>query len=119
MQSQRWHRRFAAVLAGLAAATCSGDDGSDADPLVARGKTIYANVCTACHAANPSVDGALGPAIAGSSPELVEARLLRGEYPPGYQPKRPSQVMPKFPNLASEIDALSAYLAEAARTQGP
>jgi mono/diheme cytochrome c family protein len=66
--------------------------------------------CIACHAQDPSQDGALGPAVVGSSRELLEARVLRAEYPPGYTPKRDSQIMIALPHLANEIDALHAYL---------
>ena len=52
----------------------------------------------------------LGPAIKGSSRELLEAKILRGTYPPGYTPKRPSAVMQPMPHLASAIPDLAAYL---------
>jgi hypothetical protein len=53
--------------------------------------------------------------VAGSSPELLEARVLHAEYPPGYTPKRTSEQMVAFPHLAGDLDALHAYLAEVAR----
>ena len=98
-----------ATLLGLATA-CSESTGVSGDPAVARGRQVYLGICTACHNADPAKDGAAGPAITGSSRELLEARLLRGEYPPGYAPKRPSQLMPRFPQLEAEIDALHAFL---------
>jgi len=53
-----------------------------------------------------------GPAIAGASEELLLARVVRGEYPPGYVPKRPdSGAMARFPQLEGQIPALAAYLA--------
>jgi mono/diheme cytochrome c family protein len=98
-----------ALCAGVA---CSeGETVAREDPAVARGRTVYASVCTACHNADPNRDGSLGPANAGASRELLEAKLLRGEYPPGYAPKRPSNVMPRFENLAGSIDDLAAFLA--------
>ena len=39
-------------------------------------------------------DGSVGPAVAGASRELIEAKVLRGEYPPGYTPKRPGGAGP-------------------------
>ena len=46
-------------------------------------------------------------------------RSLRGEYPPGYAPKRPgSHTMPRFEYLADKIPALAAYLAEVKRIGG-
>jgi len=77
---------------------------------IAKGKQVYAINCTACHNADPSEDGVLGPAVAGSSLELVTARVVRGNYPPGYTPKRPTQQMVALPHLASSVPALTAYL---------
>lgn len=78
--------------------------------LVARGRSVWMSNCIACHAQDPTADGALGPAVAGSSRELIEARVLRAEYPPGYTPKRDSAIMIALPHLANDIDALAAYL---------
>lgn len=72
------------------------------------------SVCIACHNADPSKEGGLGPAIADASLELLEARVVRGEYPPGYTPKSTSNAMPAFPHLADQIEALHAYLVESA-----
>jgi mono/diheme cytochrome c family protein len=84
-----------------------------ADPaqLAKRGRTVYMANCIACHSQDPAQDGALGPAVAGSSRELLEARVMRGEYPEGYTPKRPSKVMIPLPHLEGELDALAAFLA--------
>ncbi len=97
----------------LALVACS--EGGGEPDLVTQGERVYQNVCIACHSADPSRDGALGPAIAGASRELLEARVLRGEYPPGYQPKRASAAMPSFPYLEDDIPALEAYLASIPR----
>jgi len=66
--------------------------------------------CIACHNPDPGKDGPLGPAVKGSSRELLEARVVQGNYPPGYTPKRPSRVMPPRPDLAPSISDLAAYL---------
>ncbi len=78
--------------------------------LSARGKTVYAGNCIACHNPDPKLVGAVGPAVYGSSLELLEGRLIKGTYPDGYKPKRPSAGMPVFPHLAAEIPALHAFL---------
>jgi mono/diheme cytochrome c family protein len=102
--------RAAVFAALLALAICSGCDAGGPDTPVARGERTYKNVCLACHAADPSQDGSLGPAIAGSSRELIEARVVHASYPEGYTPKRNSQTMPKLPHLAGSVDDLAAYL---------
>ncbi len=106
--SLAWLTLAVAFLVGCSA-------GSEADaPALARGKAVYGNVCIACHHGDPTRDGALGPAVAGASRELIEAKTLRGEYPPGYQPRRAGAVMPTYPQLAEAIDDLAAYLAHSA-----
>jgi len=106
--------RLALALAplALAALACGSDEpASGVDPALARGKTVYENVCTACHHRDPRQDGALGPGVAGASRELIEAKVLRAEYPPGYIPKRPSAAMPKYEYLAPNLADIAAYLA--------
>lgn len=75
-----------------------------------RGRGIYLANCVACHNSDPSKDGSVGPAIKGSSQALLEARLLRASYPPGYAPKRKTSLMPAQPYLKSAIPDLAAYL---------
>ena len=75
-----------------------------------RGKAVYQTNCTACHNGDPKKPGAVGPELAGSSRELIEARVLRAEYPPGYKPKRQTHLMVPLPQLKPEIDALAEYL---------
>lgn len=78
--------------------------------LATKGKQIYQTYCIACHNSNPKIAGAIGPDLFGSSLELIRLRVLEGNYPTGYRPKRPTHLMTKFPQLSSEIDALHAYL---------
>ena len=78
--------------------------------LEARGKGVYLSNCIACHNPNPSIDGSIGPAIAGSSLDLITHRVLTRDYPPGYKPKRSSEVMPDFPQLKDDVPGLHAYL---------
>ena len=104
------------VVAILTAAanSCSKDSDekseSAKDPDAARGRAVFLANCVACHNNDPSKDGPIGPAIKGSSKELIEARVLSTSYPPGYKPKRPTKVMPQFPFLKDEIPYLAAYL---------
>ena len=75
-----------------------------------KGRQIYLGQCVACHNRDPGKDGPLGPAVKGSPRELVEARVLRGEYPAGYKPKRESRVMPPRPDLAPSVPDLAVFL---------
>lgn len=78
--------------------------------LIARGKSVYNSNCIACHNADPAENGAIGPAIAGASMALLEAKVIHNTYPPGYKPKRDTNAMIALPYLAKDIPALHAYL---------
>lgn len=80
------------------------------EELIAAGRSTYNANCIACHAMDPRSDGALGPAVAGASPELIAARVLRAEYPEGYAPKRETRVMVPLPHLEPKLPELAAYL---------
>lgn len=108
------------IVGSLAACTKKSSEpaSTPSEPLTPaqlseRGKVVYQTTCIACHNADPAKDGGVGPAVAGSSRELLEARVIGNSYPPGYTPKRPTKVMPSFPHLAKDLDALTAYLAPA------
>jgi len=100
-----------------AALSCSEVEPEGAASAALRGRTVYLSVCTACHNADPTQDGSVGPANAGASRELLEAKILHGTYPPGYTPKRDSRMMPPMPQLAGSLDDLAAFLADAARKE--
>lgn len=87
-----------------------GGCGQNGDSAASRGQQIYLAECIACHNIDPARDGALGPAVKGSSQELLEAKVLRGSYPPGYTPKRSTALMPAQPKLAPKIPDLAALL---------
>ena len=103
--------RFARVAAwGLSVLVLTACSEGGGDPLLARGRQVYLAQCTQCHNLDPASQGPVGPAVTGSSPDLIEAKVIRGEYPPGYTPKRPTRVMPPQPALAPDVPALAAYL---------
>ena len=77
---------------------------------IERGKAIYNLNCTACHNVDPSKNGSTGPAIANSTKEILEARLLKATYPPDYKPKRDTNQMPALPHLEKEIPAITSFL---------
>jgi mono/diheme cytochrome c family protein len=108
-------RRLAALALALMPllpllAACSAEETDPQTTLVKRGKVVFDTNCIACHAADPRRDGALGPANACASAELLAAKVLRNEYPPGYTPKRDTQAMAPLPHLEPELPALTAYL---------
>ena len=83
---------------------------SPAELLLQRGRTVYSANCTACHNADPKKPGALGPEVFGASAELLEARVVHGNYPAGYTPKRATKIMQPLPQLKGDLDALRAFL---------
>ena len=102
--------RTLALLALMCAwgPACGGGQGGPS--VVDRGRSVYLSNCTTCHDLDPAADAPLGPPVAGSSRELLEAKVVRGAYPPGYRPKRDTRVMAALPHLADQIDSLAAYL---------
>jgi mono/diheme cytochrome c family protein len=102
----------ALVLTVVLFAACSRDskDSSGTNADAERGRAVYLANCVACHNNDPTQDGPIGPAIKGSSKELIEARVLSTSYPPNYKPKRPTKVMPQFPFLKDDVPYLAAYL---------
>lgn len=101
--------RFACLVAALLLSGC-GERDKAADTPEARGRRAYMTYCVVCHNADPTKDGTTGPALAGSSRELLEARVLSQNYPPGYKPKRTTHTMPAYPQVKSRIADLAAFL---------
>jgi mono/diheme cytochrome c family protein len=98
------------AVAGASLLALSGCTQEKLGPEAERGRQVYLSQCTACHAVDPGLPGPVGPEVKGASRELLEAKILRGTYPPGYKPKRPTSVMPPQPQVANDIPALAAYL---------
>jgi len=101
-------RAGALVIVAAFAAGCS--ESRPLDPAAERGRLIYLANCIACHNSDPALAGAVGPEVRGSSRELLEVKVVRGTYPPGYTPKRPTRIMPPQPGLAPDIPDLAAFL---------
>jgi mono/diheme cytochrome c family protein len=102
---------LAAIVATVLMPGCSGG-GGDLSESADHGRKIYQNVCIACHNNDPNLDGSIGPANSGASLALLEAKVIHGQYPPGYKPKRETHAMPTFPYLKKDLPDLVAYLAE-------
>jgi len=88
----------------------SGCGGGGGDDPIARGRSAYLANCVACHNPNPKLAGPIGPPLAGSPPDLVRAKVMRNEYPPGYTPKRPTLAMVPLPHLEPKLEDIAAYL---------
>lgn len=97
------------LLLSLVLVACTKKPATPLSP-VEEGKKLYATHCTACHSPNPKIDGALGPAVFGSTLDLLDRRLVHGDYPAGYSPKRSTKVMVRLPFLKDQIPNLHAYL---------
>jgi mono/diheme cytochrome c family protein len=97
------------VLLALTVAA-SGCSESGLSPSAERGRQVYLAHCIACHNTDPAQPGPVGPPLKGAPRELLEAKTLKGTYPPGYTPKRPTQIMTPIPAVAPDIAALADYL---------
>lgn len=106
----------AALVLGSAFSGCTKKPAEQApltaEQLVERGRVVYATSCTACHNVDPAKDGSMGPAVAGASLALLERRILHADYPPGYTPKRRTQIMAVLPHLKADLPALFSYLSQ-------
>ena len=101
------------VLCGFAAVVLAIACNSRAPDPVEKGRMVYITNCVVCHNPNPNLPGSQGPAIAGASEALLEARVLHLNYPPGYMPQRKTHAMRAFPQLKNQIGDLYAFLAAA------
>ena len=80
--------------------------------MTAQGRSIYMAKCIACHNSNPKKVGGIGPAVFGSSLDLLEAKVVNQVYPEGYKPQRNTKLMNAFPDLKDKIPAIHAFLNE-------
>lgn len=78
--------------------------------VVENGKRLYETSCTACHSKEVGSDGDIGPSLYGSSFALLRTKILKGEYPDSYAPKRDTQNMGIINLKEEEIRAIYAYL---------
>jgi mono/diheme cytochrome c family protein len=111
-RSKKNARRFA--LAAMLLIAGSGCGPSKPQTPAEKGRIVYMTNCVVCHNPDPNQPGSQGPPIAGSSRELIADRVLYLKYPPGYTPKRTTHAMRALPQLANQIDNLTAFLEDAA-----
>jgi len=103
-------------IATLSVGGCQRRDLAPSTP-VSRGRLIYETNCAACHNADPTQPGVLGPPIEGSSRILITDRVTSASYPPGYTPKRATHLMQRLPWLKPrDVDDLTAFLASGTKS---
>jgi mono/diheme cytochrome c family protein len=90
--------------------SCKKEAPPASEALFQQGRLTYISRCAVCHNANPHEPGSVGPDVWGSSRELIEARVMRAEYPSNYKPKRETHLMVALPDVSSQIDAIYAFL---------
>jgi len=105
--------RLLALGAGLAAG-CAGPalaQPPPAKPDLARGQSIAAQVCAACHAADGNSTAPANPKIAGQFPEYLNKQLGDFKAKDGKKPARESPLMTGMVANLSEADmkGLAAY----------
>ncbi|TQE83273.1 cytochrome c [Leptospira noguchii] len=99
------------IFSILILVNCKEDENlSPEQKMISQGKGLYITNCSSCHNQNPAVDGAVGPAVRGSNFELLKARIVEGNYPTGYTPKRTSRVMTRLPLSDEQIRSIEAFL---------
>jgi mono/diheme cytochrome c family protein len=101
---------LAVALATATALTACSEPPSTGGPSAERGRQVYLAQCIACHNPDPARPGSVGPPVRGASRELLEAKVVKGTYPPGYAPKRPTAIMAPQPALEPEIANLAEFL---------
>jgi mono/diheme cytochrome c family protein len=101
------------VLCGFSAVVFTVACNSKPPDPVEKGRLVYMTNCVVCHNPNPNLPGTQGPAIAGSSQALLEARVLHLSYPPGYTPQQTTHTMRAFPQLKKNMGDLHAFLVAA------
>ena len=104
---------ISAVCAALALLSACGEKVEEVKgPDPARGRRLYLATCVVCHNTDPSKPGSQGPPVKGASLELLEAKVLRKTYPPGFKPQRTTSAMPTYPQVRKRIPDIAAYLAQ-------
>lgn len=107
-------RGLISALIFLSACTKKQDPNNNLDltqeQLFEKGKQVYIANCVSCHGADPKKDGSIGPAIWGSSLDLISHRVLTADYPEGYTPKRSSTIMASLPYLKKDLPAIYQFL---------
>ena len=77
---------------------------------IEKGRMVYFANCVSCHNNNPKKPGSIGPEVYGVSIDVLPQKIVSGNYPRNYRPKRTSKIMPSMPHLNKEISNLHAFI---------
>ena len=77
---------------------------------IEKGRRVYFANCVSCHNSNPKKTGSIGPEVYGLSIDVLTQKIVSGNYPENYKPKRTSKIMPSMPHLKKEISNLHAFI---------
>ena len=77
---------------------------------IEKGRMVYFANCVSCHNNNPKKHGSIGHVVYGVPIDVLTQKILSGEYPENYRPKRKSKIMTLMPHLNSEISNLYAFI---------
>ena len=77
---------------------------------IEKGRSVYFANCVLCHNSNPKKPGSIGPEVYGVSIDVLTQKIVSGNYPENYKPKRISKIMPSMPHLNKEISNLLAFI---------
>ena len=77
---------------------------------IEKGRRVYFANCVSCHNSNPKKPGSIGPEVYGLSIDVLTQKIVSGNYPENYKPKRTSKIMPSMPHLKKEISNLHAFI---------
>ena len=77
---------------------------------IEKGRMVYFANCVSCHNNNPKKPGSIGPEVYGASIDVLTQKIVFGQYPENYSPKRTSKLMLLMPHLKKEISNLHAFI---------
>ena len=77
---------------------------------IEKGRMVYFANCVSCHNNNPKKPGSIGPEVYGVSIDVLTKKIVSGEYPENYRPKKTSKIMPSMPHLSKDISNLHAFI---------
>jgi cytochrome c553 len=111
MKMPLWNSARSLSLAMVAASTVAAE--LPAKPDLAKGQTIAAQVCAACHGADGNSPAPANPSLAGQTAEYIEKQLHNFKAVQGKKPERDNAIMAgMIANLSpDDMHNVAAYFA--------